>query len=198
MFPCSDGILAGSRSPRRASGFSEVRFRLLAEVSNATRVLAESAKRVDGQLNLGVISLTAGYVLSEILSKFRRLNPEIKVAAIEDNGEYLEHLLIGGKLDVAVMITINLRNRYALHSEIFEVSPFRLWLPLDHRLARQQSIILTDLADEQLIVLDVDEMEHEAVKLVSALGRRPKIAFRTRSVEAVRSLGRRLIITRSQ
>jgi DNA-binding transcriptional LysR family regulator len=161
---------------------------ILAEVANATRVLAEGTKRVSGQLNLGVTSLTAGYVLSDILSKYRRLNPEVEVTAIEDSGEYLEHLIIGGELDVAVMVTTNLRNGHALRSEIFEVSPFRLWLPLDHSLARQQSITLSDLAGEQLIVLDVDEMEREAVKLLSAFGKRPKIAFRTRSVEAVRSL----------
>ncbi len=161
---------------------------ILVEVSNATRVLAEGVKRVSGQLNLGVTSLTAGYVLSEILSKFRRLNPDVEVTAIEDNGEYLEHLIIGGELDIAVMVTSNLRNHHALQSEILEVSPFRLWMPIDHRLARQQSIALTDLADEQLIVLDVDEMEQDVVKLLSAFGKRPKIAFRTRSVEAVRSL----------
>lgn len=161
---------------------------ILAEVSNATRVLAEGAKRVGGQLNLGVTSLTAGYVLSEILSKFRRLNPGVEVTAIEDNAEYLEHLIIGGELDIAVMVTSNLRNQHALQSEILEVSPFRLWLPLDHPLARQQSITLADLADEHMIVLDADEMEQEAVKLLSAFGKRPKITFRTRSVEAVRSL----------
>ena len=161
---------------------------ILAEVSNATRMLTEGAKRIGGQLNLGVTSLTAGYVLSDILSKYRRLNPRVEVTAIEDSGEYLEHLIIGGELDVAVMVTSNLRNSHALQSEIFEVSPFRLWLPLDHRLTKQQSIALSDVTGEQLIVLDVDEMEQEAVKLLSAFGKRPKIAFRTRSVEAVRSL----------
>lgn len=161
---------------------------ILAEVSNATRMLTEGAKRIGGQLNLGVTSLTAGYVLSDILSKYRRLNPRVEVTAIEDSGEYLEHLIIGGELDVAVMVTTNLRNSHALQSEIFEVSPFRLWLPLDHRLTKQQSIALSDVTGEQLIVLDVDEMEQEAVKLLSAFGKRPKIAFRTRSVEAVRSL----------
>ena len=161
---------------------------ILAEVSNATRVLADGVRRIGGQLNIGVTSLTAGYVLSDILSKYRRLNPDVEVTAIEDSGEYLEHLIIGGELDIAVMVTTNMRNHYALQSEIFEVSPFRLWLPIDHRLARQQSIALSDVAGEPLIVLDADEMEQEALKLVSAFGQRPKIAFRTRSVEAVRSL----------
>ncbi|GAB5510464.1 MAG: LysR substrate-binding domain-containing protein [Hyphomicrobiales bacterium] len=161
---------------------------ILIEVSNATRMQSVGVKTVGGALNLGVTSLTAGYVLSNILSKYRRLNPAVDVQAIEDTGEYLEHLIVGGELDVAVMVTTNLRNTHALETEIFEVSPFRLWLPIDHPLGGQQSIALSDVADERLIVLDVDEMEQEAVKLLSAFGKRPKIAFRTRSVEAVRSL----------
>lgn len=161
---------------------------ILAEVSNATRVLADGVRRVGGPLNLGVTSLTAGYVLSDILAKYRRLNPDVEVTAIEDSGEYLEHLIVGGELDIAVMVTTNLRNTDALHSEIIEVSPFRLWLPFDHRLARQHSIALADLEGEPLIVLDADEMEKEALKLVSAFRQKPRIAFRTRSVEAVRSL----------
>lgn len=161
---------------------------ILAEVSNAARVVSEGSRRVRGRLNLGVTSLTAGYVLSDVLSRYRRLNPDVEVSAIEDTGEYLEHLIIGGELDVAVMVTTHLRNPQALQSEILEVSPFRLWLPVDHALNGQQSIALEDVAGEPLIVLDIDEMEQEAVKLLSAFGDRPRIAFRTRSVEAVRSL----------
>ena len=70
--------------------------------------------------------------------------PRVDVSAIEDNGDYLEHLLIGGELDVAVMVISNLRDRNALQAEIFETSPYRLWLPLGHRLAAAESIALTD------------------------------------------------------
>jgi hypothetical protein len=59
--------------------------------------------------------------------------PRSNVSAIEDNGDYLEHLLIGGELDVAVMVISNLRDRVALQAEIFETSPYRLWLPIGHR-----------------------------------------------------------------
>lgn len=188
------GVALFERHPRglnitpEGQQFLRSAISILAEVANATRVLAEGAKRVSGHLNLGVTSLTAGYVLSDILSKYRRLNPDVEVTAIEDSGEYLEHLIIGGELDIAVMVTTNLRSNHALQSEIFEVSPFRLWLPIDHPLTRQQSISLPDVASEHLIMLDVDEMEQETFKLLSAFGKCPKVVFRTRSVEAVRSL----------
>ena len=161
---------------------------ILTEVSGARRAFEPDAAPVSGRLQLGVTSLMAGYVMSDLLSKYRRANPQVTVTAIEDSGEYLEHLLIGGELDVAVMVTSNLRDRTALQTEILDVSPFRLWLPLGHRLAAQESISLADVTAEPLIMLNIDEMEEEAVNLLSALGTRPRVAFRTRSVEAVRSL----------
>ena len=141
-----------------------------------------------GKLNLGVTSLVAGYVLSDLLARYRRAFPDVEVTAIEDNGSYLEHLLVGGELDVAVMVISNLRDRMALQAEILETSPYRLWLPLGHPLVTVDSISISDVAKEPLIMLTVDEIEENTGKLLAALGARPHVAFRTRSVEAVRSL----------
>ncbi|WP_436643356.1 LysR substrate-binding domain-containing protein [Microbaculum sp. FT89] len=162
--------------------------KILADVSDARRTFSEEQSAATGRLQLGVTSLVAGYVLSDLLARYRRAFPAVEVSAIEDNGEYLEHLLIGGELDVAVMVISNLRDRMALQAEILEVSPYRLWLPLGHRLASADIINVSDIAAEPLIMLTVDEIEENTGKLLSALGARPHVAFRTRSVEAVRSL----------
>lgn len=161
---------------------------ILSEVAAARQSFDGRRESLQGRLHLGVTALVAGYVISDILSRYRRANPEVDIAAVEDSGEYLEHLLIGGELDVAVMVVGALRDRAALTVQILEVSPFRLWLPLGHRLATQDAISVADVTGEPLIMLNVDEMEAEAVNLLSALGQRPRVAFRTRSVEAVRSL----------
>ncbi|MDH3263307.1 MAG: LysR family transcriptional regulator [Paracoccaceae bacterium] len=161
---------------------------ILAEVSGARRAFAAEEAALAGTLALGVTSLMAGYVMSDLLARYRRANPKVEVTAIEDSGEYLEHLLIGGELDVAVVVTSGLRERGALQVEILSVSPYRLWMPIGHRLTAQESISVADLAGESLIVLRADEMEEEAVNLLAGLGARPRVAFRTRSVEAVRSL----------
>ena len=147
-----------------------------------------TATATTGRLQLGVTSLVAGYVLSDLLARYRRAHPAVEISAIEDNGDYLEHLLVGGKLDIAVMVTSNLRDRMALQSEILEVSAYRLWLPLGHPLAGAEIINVGDIAGEPLIMLTVDEIEENTGKLLNALGARPHVAFRTRSVEAVRSL----------
>jgi len=162
--------------------------KILSDVSDARRTFSEERAATSGKLQLGVTSLVAGYVLSDLLARYRRGYPGVEVTAIEDNGDYLEHLLIGGELDVAVMVISNLRDRMALQAEILEVSPYRLWLPLGHHLAGAEIIGVEDIADDPLIMLTVDEIEENTGKLLSALGAKPHVAFRTRSVEAVRSL----------
>lgn len=162
--------------------------KILASVSDARNVFTETQNSTGGTLNIGVTSLVAGYVLSDLLARYRRACPGVEVSAIEDNGSYLEHLLIGGELDVAVMVISNLRDRMALQAEILETSPYRLWLPIGHPLVSADIISVQDIAREPLIMLTVDEIEENTGKLLSALGARPHVAFRTRSVEAVRSL----------
>jgi DNA-binding transcriptional LysR family regulator len=178
----------GLRITHRGHQFLRHATSILAEVSGARRAFADEGETARGELHLGLTSLVAGYVISDLLSKYRRANPNVEITAIEESGEYLEHLLIGGELDVAVMMTSRVVGRHALYAETLEVSPYRLWMPMGHRLTSQESISLADLRDEPLIMLNIDEMEQETVKVLSVLGTRPKVAFRTRSVEAVRSL----------
>lgn len=162
--------------------------KILATVSDARTSFSGQQNAAAGTLNIGVTSLVAGYVLSDLLARYRRACPGVEVSAIEDNGGYLEHLLVGGELDVAVMVISNLRDRMALQAEILETSPYRLWLPMGHPLVSADIISVADITREPLIMLTIDEIEENTGKLLTALGARPHVAFRTRSVEAVRSL----------
>ncbi len=158
------------------------------DVSDARRAfMVESAART-GEIRLGVTSLVAGYGLSDALGRFRRTFPAVRISAVEDSGEYLEHLLIGGEIDVAFLFVSNLHNRAAFQVESIAASAMRLWLPLGHPLASEEAVSLTDVAQEPLIMLSVEEIEASTQTLLSSLGTRPEVAFRTHSVEAVRSL----------
>ena len=178
----------GLEITHKGSAFLRHARQILADVAIARSAFRDEAETARGRLSLGVTSLVAGYVLSDILSRFRRAHPRVELNVIEDNGDYLQHLLIGGELDVAVMLTSSVRDRTALHVETLLVSPYRLWLPLGHPLAQQEAIALEDVAGQPLIQLMVDEIEESTRRLTAALPVKPEIAFRTRSVEAVRSL----------
>ena len=161
---------------------------ILADVATARTAFQDEDEAPAGRLSLGVTSLVAGYVLSDILARYRRAFPRIELNVVEDNGDYLQHLLIGGELDVAVLLTSSVRDRLALNVETLLVSPYRLWMPLGHALAQQETITLEELAGQPLIQLMVDEIEESTRRLTVALPVKPQITFRTRSVEAVRSL----------
>ena len=178
----------GLEITHKGSAFLRHARQILADVATARSAFRDEAETARGRLSLGVTSLVAGYVLSDILSRFRRAHLRVELNVIEDNGDYLQHLLIGGELDVAVMLTSSVRDRTALHVETLLVSPYRLWLPLGHPLAQQEAIALEDVAGQPLIQLMVDEIEESTRRLTAALPVKPEIAFRTRSVEAVRSL----------
>ncbi len=172
----------------KGSAFLRHARQILADVATARTAFAEETGPLTGRLSLGVTSLVAGYVLSDILQRYRRAFPQVELNVIEDNGDYLQHLLIGGELDVAVLLTSSVKDRMALNVETLLVSPYRLWLPLGHPLSDQETIALDDLAGQPLIQLMVDEIEESTRKLMGSLAVKPQIAFRTRSVEAVRSL----------
>jgi len=178
----------GLEITHRGSLFLRHARQILSDVSNARLAFRDEVEQAGGRLALGVTSLVAGYVLSDILSRFRRAYPKVELSVIEDSGEYLQHLLIGGELDVAVLLTSSIRDRMALHVETLLVSPYRLWLPMGHPLGQADSIAMEQLVGEPLIQLMVDEIEESMRQLMAAMEVKPTIAFRTRSVEAVRSL----------
>lgn len=172
----------------KGSAFLRHARKILADVATARSAFDAEPEEATGRLSLGVTSLVAGYVLSDILARYRRAFPQIELNVIEDNGDYLQHLLIGGELDVAVLLTSSVKDRLALNVETLLVSPYRLWMPLGHPLAQQETITLEELAGQPLIQLMVDEIEESTRSLTAALPVKPQITFRTRSVEAVRSL----------
>ncbi|THD81165.1 LysR family transcriptional regulator [Aliigemmobacter aestuarii] len=178
----------GLRITHKGSAFLRHARQILGDVARARDAFRGEAEQTTGRLSLGVTSLVAGYVLSDILARFRRAYPQVELNVIEDSGDYLQHLLIGGELDVAVLLTSSVRDRLALQVETLLVSPFRLWLPLGHELAQQEAIAREELAGYPLIQLMVDEIEEATRALMASIAHPPQVTFRTRSVEAVRSL----------
>ncbi|MBF9233934.1 LysR substrate-binding domain-containing protein [Microvirga alba] len=188
------GFKLVERSPHGMSltlkGYQFLRHaeKILGEVSNARRALHENGAPSEGRLQLGVTPLVAGYILADLLARFRRAFPFLDVAVVEDARDYLEHLLIGGELDIAVMVLPPRATLVSLEAELVEASRYRLWLPLGHHLAEATEISLRELAEEPQILLAIDEIDEAPKRVWQQLSIRPPIAFRTRSVEAVRSL----------
>ena len=164
--------------------------KVLASVAEAThpRDDDDAAAGLGGSLALGVTSLVAGYYLSELFSRYRRSCPRVEVYVTEDTPRFLEHLLINGELDVAIMLSSALSEPQALVVETLTRSPSRVWLSAHHELCAQEELSLADCAACDQIVLEVDRID-ELMRAVWARHQlKARTILRTSSLEAVRSL----------
>ena len=163
--------------------------KVIGSVADALRLHAgEAASGLSGVLSVGVTSLVAGYYLSELFSRFRRACPAVQVLVTEDAPRFLEHLLINGELDVAIMVSNALSEPQAMASETLTRSPNRVWLPANHELTAAEEITLEECANCEQIVLEADRIDDLMTSVWARHQLKPRVILRTSSLEAVRSL----------
>ena len=162
--------------------------KVLSTVADATRLHGDAPEGLSGVLAIGVTSLVAGYYLSELLSRFRRHNPGVEVFVTEETPPFLEHLLINGELDVAIMVSNALGEPQALVAETLTRSPNRVWLASNHALASHDEVTLAECAGCDQIVLEADRIDDLMRNVWARHPLKTRTILRTSSLEAVRSL----------
>ena len=143
---------------------------------------------VSGQVRVGVSYTVAGYFLPRHHARFSRSHPAVDVQLVELPRNAIEHRLVEGDLDIAVMLVSNLRDKKNITYETLFRSRRRLWLPPGHNLLRAATVSLEDVAREPYIMLTVDEADQTAGKYWTRYGFEPEVIFNTASVEAIRSM----------
>jgi len=162
--------------------------KVLSAVTEATRLDRDPEKRVTGELAVGVTSLVAGYYLSDLFARFKRNCPAVRFGLIEDDAAYLEHLLISGEIDIAIMVTNALSEPQALVVENLTRSQTRVWMASNHPLAAEEDVPLADCALCEQIALQADRIESVLRAVWTRHQLKPSVLMRTSSLEAVRSL----------
>ena len=179
----------GMQLTRQGHRFLAGARKVLAAVADATRLDAEhGADTLRGTLAIGVTPLVAGYHLSDLLSRFRRSHPEVEVFVTEDKPRFLEHLLINGEIDVAIMVSNALGEPQALVAETLTRSPNQVWLASNHPLSQQPEVSLADCAACDQVALEADRVDDAMRAAWQRHQLKPRIILRTSSLEAVRSL----------
>jgi DNA-binding transcriptional LysR family regulator len=162
--------------------------KVISSVADATRLHAAEPAGISGALAVGVSSLVAGYYLSELLSRYQRHCPDVQVQVTEETPRFLEHLLINGELDVAIMVSNALGEPQALMAETLTRSANRVWLASNHPLAAHDEVSLVECAASSQIVLEADRIDDLMRSVWARHQLKPKVMLRTSSLEAVRSL----------
>lgn len=161
-------------------------YEILQKVDEATKLnLVTDA--VTGTLSIATTYTVIGYFLPFHIERMKRQFPGIDIQLFELNRESVEEGLLTNRYDIAVMLTSNILNP-ELTTEKLLSSQRRLWVPARHRLLAEENVGLKEVAEEDYIMLTVDEASHSSLKYWSQTPYLPKITLRTSSVEAVRSL----------
>jgi DNA-binding transcriptional LysR family regulator len=161
---------------------------IVAAVSEATRSPRRTSENITGNVELGVTYTVAGYFLPSLLARFMRAFPNVTVNLRERERGRIEHEIVSGKLDLAVMLVSNLQNDAAIDAEVLIRSRRRLWAGANHHLIARDEVSLKDVAEEPYVMLTVDEANITAMRYWEVTPYRPQILFSTYSVEAVRSM----------
>ena len=163
--------------------------KVIGAVADASRLhRAEGSQPLQGTLSIGVTSLVAGYYLSGLLARYRRNVPGVQVLVTEETPSFLEHLLINGELDVAIMVSNVLGEPQALVAETLTRSPNRVWLASNHPLAASDEVTLANCAACDQVVLEADRIDDLMRAVWARHQLKPRTLLRTSSLEAVRSL----------
>jgi DNA-binding transcriptional LysR family regulator len=159
---------------------------ILEKVEEARR-LTQRKSQVDGQISIAATYTSLGYFLPFHLDRLSRMYPGVDIQVSELNRESIEDGLLSNRFDMGIVLTSNLTN-LEIETETLLSSARRLWLPNGHRLLGQSKASFEEVAQEDYIMLTVDEAAHTTMKYWSQTNYKPKTKFRTSSVEAVRSM----------
>jgi len=192
-----EGALGTALFARTAKGMAltQAGHRFQASARKVISAVAEAGmldrgrtETLTGDLTIGVTSLVAGYYLADLFARFQRSHASVRIGVVEDSPQFLEHLLVNGEVDLAIMVTNTLGDPQALVVELLKSSPNRVWLSSSHRLADQGELTLADCAAVPQVVLEADRIGAVMRTIWSRYGLRTDVLLRTTSLEAVRSL----------
>ena len=162
--------------------------KIIEAVNDIRGSVGQERTSVSGRLMVGATPTVLGYFLPDLLARYRQALPEVQVVVVEEKSDYVEHLLVNGELDLAILIVPGLTRPEALDHDVLLRSEMRVWMAPAHRLSNQDSFSLADLADQPLIDINREELQlvSNAVWACQPVHRRP--AYRSASVEAIRGL----------
>ncbi|MGH1356270.1 MAG: LysR family transcriptional regulator [Thalassovita sp.] len=159
---------------------------ILEKLDEAKKV-SKRHSAVSGTISLAATYTVLGYFLPYHLDRLAQLHPKLDIRLSELNRESIEEGLLSNRFDMAVVLTSNISNP-ELESETLLRSTRRLWVPNNHPFQRKGKVSFQEIAQEEYIMLTVDEAAHTTMKYWSGTNFQPNVKLRTSSVEAVRSM----------
>jgi len=159
---------------------------LLAQVDELADAARGRHHDVRGTLRLACFVTLAPFVLPTLISRVQEEHPDLRVEIIEADVDGTVALLRDGTVEGAIVYDFG--EVHDLARDRLYTAPPHVIVPVDHPLAGQGRARIAQLADEDLVLLDIPHSREYFLGLLSAAGVTPKIRYSSRSYETVRSL----------
>ncbi len=173
--------------------------RLLIHAQDLQKATSNHSGALEGQLNIGSFLTIAPTYAPRLISNFNNLHENVKITLEEGVQADLLEGLRKGRHDLALLYNVDLPADIR-SVDVAYLHPHVL-LPAAHPLAKKAKIALQDLADEKLILLDIQPSRTYFLRVLESQGVKPMIGFSSPSLELVRGMvgrgmGYSLLITR--
>jgi len=160
--------------------------RVLSGVEQLAADAWQASSSLGGRFAIGCYSTLAPFFLPGIMQVFQRRHPDLDLEFVEAAAPGLNELLLQGRLDVALMYSVDVSSQLAF-DPVHEYRPY-VMVAEGHKLSSRRSIQLGELVSEPLILLDVDPSRLNTEHIFGQLDLRPLIGHMTTNFELVRCL----------
>ncbi len=166
--------------------FVERARRILFEVENAASEIRDDPD-LGRQITLGVIQTVAPYLLPSLISRTRKVLPNLKINTYEGFRGDLVDGIIDGRIDLA-LVAMPLSDPRLSAEPIFR-EPLLLAVGRNHRLASKRTFTVADLAEETFIMMGRSSTLTEQVQqFCGEHDFEPRIGYRCGQVTTLKSL----------
>jgi DNA-binding transcriptional LysR family regulator len=131
--------------------FQEAR-EILIRADRAVELAVRSSSGVSGTLTVGLCGPATAAFLPKLIRKFRKQFPGVRVALRELTPSEQIEALLNGHIDIAFTRGISAESKALISHELFIREPLVVALPKGHPLTSEQTVALSRLAKERLIL----------------------------------------------
>ncbi|HEY4340520.1 MAG TPA: LysR substrate-binding domain-containing protein [Steroidobacteraceae bacterium] len=187
------GVKLIERQPRRATltqaGEQIVaRARVILGASDEVVTIAQTYRDpLAGRLKVAMIPTVGPYVLPQVAPAVRREMPRLDLLLFEYQTAAILEKVHGGEIDVGVL-ALPVEHEGLATRRLYD-EDFNVALPEHHRLAKQATVRIADLADESLLLLEEGHcLRDQALEVCNRISIHERQDFRATSLETLRQM----------
>ena len=157
---------------------------ILSELDAMKAIARRSRDPHSGLLRLGIFPSLAPYFLPHVIPTIRRQFPELALRLFEEKTEKILAMLIQGRLD-AGLLALPAGGEQIVSRKLFE-EPFVVAMPEGHALSRRRSLSLSDLQDQELLLLEDGHcLRDQALEVCQLADAHEQLDFHATSMETL-------------